>query len=316
MDFELLYRFFEGLATQEEEKKIKAWLESSPENEKRFLEERKAFDAILLNSDENKVRTVYINQEKPNPRIFIYFKEVIKIAAVIAIAALGSWIFFSQDKPSSDSFQTIHVPAGQRLNLTLPDGTNVWLNSKTTIQYPVSFNSKERLITLDGQAYFDVAKNEKAPFIVKTKIGQVKALGTKFDILSYSDTEIFEATLMEGKVKVNLLNSPNEYVILDSGNKASLSEDRLVTAVVRDFNLYEWRNGIISFRNETFENMMKYFEKTYDIKIVVQNPKVSSHVFTGKFRIVDGIEYALRVLQRDARFKYDRDTEKSIIYIR
>lgn len=315
MNYKLIYKFFEGLTSMEEEMALREWINETPDNERLFLEERNIYDAFILNS-EKKTKT----EPYPERRIISsnkrkrYLKEFFKIAAIFLVTALGTWYYFSEPK-ISDTMQTISVPAGQRLNLILPDGTNIWLNAKTTIKYPITFNNDKRLIYLDGQAYFDVAKNENVPFIVDTKIGQVIALGTKFDVLAYSDDTIFETTLMEGKVKVNLQHNLQQSVILSPRDKSALENGELKVSIIEDFSKYEWRNGFISFRDETFENIMKSFEKTYDVKIVIQNTKVNKFTFTGKFRVTDGVDYALRVLQRDVKFSYERDNEKHIIYI-
>ncbi|MDH6311193.1 transmembrane sensor [Dysgonomonas sp. PFB1-18] len=323
MNFELLYKFFEGQTTKEEEESIRIWLNSSPENKKYFLEERKVYDAIILNSEEQTEKlSINYNVNNDSTKLFsripIHFREFIKVAAIITITILASWFFFSQNDGNSNAMaeQTISVPAGQRLNITLPDGTDVWLNAKTTIRYPVSFNTKERLVSIDGQAYFDVAKNEKVPFIVKSPSGTVQALGTKFDILDYSDSGIYETMLMEGSVKINLVDDANQEVILTPDKKTVLDKGRLQTIEVSDLSAYQWKDGLISFKNESFENIMRSFEKTYDIKIVVENKNIGNRVFTGKFRIIDGVEYALRVLQRDVNFRFERDVERHIIYIK
>ncbi|SBW03287.1 FecR domain-containing protein [uncultured Dysgonomonas sp.] len=321
MDFKLLYKFFEGLTTQEEDETIRQWVTDSPENEKHFFEERKMFDAVLLNTKEADIKEDMELQSAlsgSRPRISIYFREFIKIAAIVAITLLGSWYYFIHINKSNKllAMQTISVPAGQRLNIVLPDGTDVWLNAKTTIKYPVSFNEKERLILLDGQAYFDVARNKEVPFLVKTRDGIIQALGTKFDVMAYTDSRSFETVLMEGSVKVKAACDSSQSMILTPGNKAYLKNGKLETAYVDDFSAYEWKDGLISFKNESFAQIMKSFEKIYDIKIVIENPKVGNLIYTGKFRVIDGVGYALRVLQKDVKFKYERDTEKHIIYIK
>jgi len=318
MDFDLLYKFFEGLTSEEENEKIKAWLDTSPENANRLRNERKIYDAIILNSKESEVRVsnLAVEQQESRPKIPLFVKEVMKIAAVILVTLLGGWYFLS-DSVSNEAtaMQTIKVPAGQRINLVLPDGTDVWLNAGTKIQYPVSFNTKERLITIDGQAYFDVAKNEKVPFIVKSPHGTVQALGTKFDVLDYSDDDDFEAMLMEGSIKVGL-DGNDQSLILTPDNKAVLDNGELKAVNVNDQSSYQWKEGLISFRNKAFREIMESFEKTYDIKIVLENKKIENVNFTGKFRIIDGVEYALRVLQREMHFRYERDNDKNIIYIK
>ena len=98
--------------------------------------------------------------------------------------------------------QTITVPAGQRINITLVDGTNVWLNARTSLSYPVKFGKNNRQVVLDGEAYFDVTKDKSKPFIVQTDNYNVEVLGTQFDVNAYSETGEFETTLMSGSLKV------------------------------------------------------------------------------------------------------------------
>ena len=243
--------------------------------------------------------------------------ELIKIAAVVALTLGGSFIYQQmQTKQTSLALQTITVPAGQRINITLPDGTNVWLNARTTIQYPVSFNSNERLVKLDGEAYFDVARDEKKPFIVQTDKYNVEVLGTQFDVESYSDSEDFETALMEGSVRISSLTDTNESLMLTPNNKAYLHKGKLRIMPVDDYNPYRWKEGLICFKNETFASIMKDFEKYYGINIYITNQQVQKYLYTGKFRQTDGVDYALRVLQKDIKFNYDRDDDKHIIYIK
>lgn len=325
MDVKLLHRFFEGETNLEEEAVVRQWMCESPENERIILEERKLFDKLLLHSGKVKLPAVDDNDDsglsesitRPS-RTFVWIRELAKIAAIICITLLGVSFFFKSftKKEEISAMQTISVPSGQRLNLILPDGTDVWLNAKTTLKYPVTFNKKERLVLLDGQAYFDVAKNKDVPFVVKTKSGVVQAIGTKFDIMAYSENSSFETVLMEGKVKVESAKDSTQRIILTPNNKVCLKEGKLETTHVDDFSAYAWKDGLISFRNESFEKIMKSFEKIYDINIVIRNPKIATLIYTGKFRVVDGVDYALRVLQRDIKFKYERDIEKHIIYIK
>ena len=215
----------------------------------------------------------------------------------------------------SVAMQTISVPAGQRINITLPDGTNVWLNARTTIKYPIAFEKKIRHIVLDGEAYFDVAKDKKRPFIVQTDKCNLEVLGTKFNVDAYADKEEFETTLMEGSVKVTSQQNPQEQLVLAPDCKAYLYKGKLKVAHVDDYNPYRWREGLICFKNESFASIMKEFEKYYGVNIQIRHNNALKYFFSGKFRQTDGIDYALRVLQKDIRFKYSRDDENQIIYI-
>ncbi|MFV0419981.1 MAG: FecR family protein [Dysgonomonas sp.] len=321
MEIKLLHKFFEGQASRSEEEIIRRWVDASPENEKLLLKERVSFDKLLLHNQLGEFtedETEESDSSVKRVRVSLYFKELVKIAAVVGITLLSVALLSKPVQQEEEVFatQTISVPSGQRLNLTLPDGTNVWLNAKTTIKYPVSFNKKERSVFLDGQAYFDVAKNKEIPFVVKTKDGMVRALGTKFDVMAYSDNSSFETVLMEGKVKVESMKDSTQKVILTPNSKVYLKDGLLQAVHVDDFSAYAWKDGLISFKNESFGDIMKSFEKVYDIRIVIRNPKIANLIYTGKFRVIDGVDYALRVLQRDVKFRYERDTEKHIVYIR
>ena len=310
MNKELLYNFFQGKTSMQEEIQIRNWMEASPENRKLFLEERQLFDAMILLADEDKIRSY----QKKN--IFIgnyWIKEVMKIAAVIAMTLIGAYAY-DRYTPKEEllAMQKITVPAGQRINLELSDGTVIWLNSRSTIQYPASFSGKNRTVQLNGEAYFEVAHNAQKPFIVETAKGNVEVLGTKFNLEAYADNNSFVTSLMEGSVKVTSgtkerLIKPDEMVVLDHGD--------LKVTPIEDYNVYRWKEGLICFKDETFVNIMSKFETCYGVTIKIENQKVINSRYTGKFRQSDGISYALRVLHNDVKFTFDRNEEHPIIYI-
>lgn len=99
-------------------------------------------------------------------------------------------------------YNTISIPAGERFNLTLSDGTQIWLNGESSLRYPVNFTTEKRIVTLTGQAYFEVSKDEEHPFIVITQNMNIEVIGTSFDVNSYPDSELNTMTLVTGKVKV------------------------------------------------------------------------------------------------------------------
>jgi len=313
MNKETLYKFFEGNASFEEEVAVKQWMEESSENRQSFLKERKLFDAMLLLGNEKVIKA---GKKRYPINLSSLRTELIKIAAVIAITLGGSYLYhqYSFEKELMAT-NTISVPAGQRINITLIDGTNVWLNARTSLTYPVKFSKKNRQVILDGEAYFEVAKDKTKPFIVQTNKYNVEVLGTKFDVNAYSETGEFETTLMSGSVRVASTSDPAQKLTLKPNNKVYLQDGQLHVSVVDDFNPYRWKEGLICFKNESFTSIMKDFEKYYGLTIQVRNKEVLKYVYTGKFRQTDGIDYALRVLQKDIKFDYQRDDENQIIYI-
>ena len=308
MDKELLYRFFERKTNQEENTHIRKWVESSSEHHKELIEERKLFDAMILLADEKRIRThrfSFVNNK--------WIQEIAKIAAVITITLTAAFTYHFFDNEEQIAMQKLTVPAGQRINLELSDGTIVWLNSRSTIKYPASFKGDTRNVTLEGEAYFEVTKNKEKPFIVETSKGNIEVLGTKFNVEAYSDNESFTTSLMEGSVKVH---SGNNLLLLKPDQMAFLKNGQLKISKIKDYNSYRWREGLICFKDETFGNIMKKFEKCYGVIIKIDNQKVLNLKYTGKFRQSDGISFALRVLQKDVMFKFERNEDNHIIYIK
>lgn len=309
MDKEQLYRFFEGSSTEGEMREIKAWMESSVENERLFLKERKIYDSILMLGD-----TRGEEQKKTKPRKLLL--TLSRIAAIVVLTLALNYVYQNYLAGTGDAItQSITVPAGQRVSLRLPDGTNVWLNARTTLTYPANFHRKRRVLELDGEAYFEVAPDARRPFIVQSKTGKVEALGTSFNMEAYSVSDEFEVTLMEGKVKVSLHEENSESIILSPDKKAYRQDGSLLVEHVSDYTPYRWREGLICFKQASFASIMKEFEKYYGVEIHIRNDKVLPYYYTGKFRHTDGVDYALRVLQRDISFSYDRDDEQQVIYI-
>ena len=313
MNKDILYKFFEGNASFEEEAAVKQWMEESAENRLAFLKERKLFDAMLLLGNEEIIKN---GKKRFSINLSSLRTELIKIAAVVAITLGGSYFYYQSSlEKELMAMQTITVPAGQRINITLVDGTNVWLNARTSLSYPVKFGKNNRQVVLDGEAYFDVTKDKSKPFIVQTDNYNVEVLGTKFDVNAYSETGEFETTLMSGSVKVASASDSIQKITLKPNNKVYLQDGKLHVTAVDDYNPYRWKEGLICFKNETFTSIMKDFEKYYGLTIQVKNKNVFKYVYTGKFRQTDGIDYALRVLQKDIKFTYQRDDENQIIYI-
>ncbi|WP_278625998.1 FecR family protein [Parabacteroides gordonii] len=312
MEKELLHKFFAGTATLEEKEAIMHWMESDPDNKQFLLKERKLYNAVLLHGEDKQVQ-----QQAGRQQYFLRrgVARFLRVAAMIVVA-FGLGYFWQSEKTERPiAMQTISVPAGQCVNVTLPDGSNIWLNAQTTIQYPVSFNKENRQVKLDGEAYFDVAKDSKRPFIVNTKECSVEVLGTKFNIDAYSSRDKFETVLMEGSVKVSMLDDPTQAVSLKPNNKVYRSNGKLLTQKVSNYERYRWKEGLICFVDEPFKVVMEDFEKFYGLTIVVNNQKVTQYLYTGKFKQTDGVDYALSLLQKNIHFTYQRDRENHIVYI-
>ncbi|AVM57890.1 iron dicitrate transport regulator FecR [Bacteroides heparinolyticus] len=307
IDREILFRFFNRTATNEEENKIREWVEEADENYRLLLEERKFFDAVLLHGD--------VSYKKQYSRIPLrkIALRVAGIAAVVALTIALTTLNLEQGLREAP-LNKITVPQGQRVNLTLSDGTNVWLNTKTRMEYPQSFKGADkRIVRVNGEAYFEVSKNANRPFIVETSKGKVEVLGTKFYVNAYEHTDDFEISLIEGSVKVL---TANDNMILSPNHKAVLQNKKLHCRNIEDTDAFRWRDGLFCFKDLPFDEVLKLFETYYDVSFVKENEKIPNIRMNGKFRLVDGVDYALRVLQKEVRFSFSRDHESNVIYLK
>lgn len=318
MEKETLYRYFEGLASREEEEAVYRWLDASASNEEDLLKEREFFDAMILAGSTDEAKNKKGEKQKHSgSRIHLFVREVLKVAAVVAITvACGLYFHLADKKELLSAMNTISVPVGQRVNLKLPDGTLVWLNASSEIVYPAVFSGGKREVRLNGEAYFEVTHNIENPFVVRTEKCDIEVLGTKFNVEAYSNSNNFSTALMEGSVKVTGNDSSSRPVLLKPDQEVRLKDGRLMVSSINDYDQFRWREGLVCFKDVAFNELMTRFEKCYGIQIVVENRHLEEYTCSGKFRISDGVDNALRILQRDARYTFERNEDNSIIYIK
>jgi ferric-dicitrate binding protein FerR (iron transport regulator) len=300
-------RYFTGESSEEEKEELRRWLESADAHRKQFVRERIRFDASVIVDEKDLL-------EKPSGIKRRIFRNSLK-AASIAFLLIGCSYFYSAYRINrlGQSMQNAYVPPGSRTALTLAEGSTVWLNSNTTMTYPGIF-SDERVVELNGEGFFDVAKDAGKPFIINTGKYRLEVLGTSFNIETYRERPDFEAALFTGKIKLYKEEANSDTVYLNAGETATLVGDKLVISATK-FNKYRWKEGIIVLEDESFEEIMLLFEKYFDLQIIIRTDEVKKLGYWGKFRVVDGIDHALRVLQNDFHFTYKREEHSNVIYI-
>lgn len=310
MHSEQLIRYIEGNATQAEKDAIARWLDQDETNWEEFLALRKTYDFTLGQLNRAMDRTLPA-KKKDKKRVVL---ELLKIAAVFILSFSCFYLFNGREQTEEIVMHTIHVPAGQRAELTLADGTNVWLNANTTLKYPSRFSGSKREVELDGEAYFSVEHDPNHAFIAHTKQYAVKVLGTEFNVSAYSDNMLFETSLVKGEVEVFSLKT-NEFVKLSAGNRVFLENGKLIIAPIRHFSHFLWKNGLISFENERMETILEKLRLYYDVNIEVKNKKILDLRYTGKFWTKDGVEHVIKVIKIHANFEYMKDSEQNMIMI-
>lgn len=310
MDKEILYKYFSRQLSNEERKKVQAWVDESEDNLNEFMRERTFFDATMLHIDEDDVAV----SRKIGGKVKRLLVQAMKVAAVAAVTLCLSHIYnkvtFEENVPMCE----LKVPAGQQLNITLADGSNVWLNSLTVLRYPALFAGNERRVEIDGEGYFEVAKDEKKPFMVETSKGVIEVLGTVFNVDAYSKCNTFTTALISGKVKIEA--DENTYFLKPDQIAHCNADGTMSISQIDDYDHFRWKEGLISIRNESFKQIMRKFEKFYGVKINIKRKGLEDFVYTGKFYQADGVRYALRLLQHDVNFEFESDYENNIINIK
>lgn len=306
---ELLMKYIKGETTPEEREKVVRWLDEDPEHMHQYRSLRKLYDISLWSPIEESLQ-----EEKQTRTLKPVWIEFLKVAAVILITFLGTKAFFDW-KEDPVKMQTVVVPAGQRAELLLADGTKVWLNSRSKFKFPDRFQKDARNVELDGEGYFEVTHQEDAPFTVHTSKYDVKVLGTEFNVKAYNSKNQFEASLLKGSVEVSNMNKsqvvrlrPDEQVISDGS--------QLIRSVILDKNYFRWKEGLLCLDDESIGGLIDKLELYYDVKIIVQQASLMKYHYSGKFRISDGVEHVLKVLQLKHKFTYTKDEEQNLIIIK
>ncbi|RZS74614.1 FecR family protein [Pseudobacter ginsenosidimutans] len=212
------------------------------------------------------------------------------------------------------AYNTMTTPRGRQFNVTLPDGTRVWLNAASSLRYPTVFNGTERKVQITGEAYFEVAQNKNQPFKVETGKGiEVEVLGTHFNVNSYDDEPTINTTLLEGSVKVVAKNSPQENgnsVVLRPGQQAQNSNTEDGKGLrIRQVDLDEvvaWKDGAFSFNDADLKAVMRQLSRWYDVEVEYAGEISEQQRFTGKLgRSIPLADLLAEMKDYDVKFRIE-----------
>jgi ferric-dicitrate binding protein FerR (iron transport regulator) len=297
---QLFHKYFQGKTTEEEERQMMDYVDSSDEARKKYLRERQLWDAFLLNTDMDESKIMPFSDRI----IFRKLRPFIRVAAVFAL--LISVFYFTNRHPAPQektNLLTVHVPEGGLSNVQLPDGSVVYLNSRTTLCYPSSFNKEKREVEISGEGYFEVVKGD-IPFIVKSDHCQITVMGTVFDVKDYKCDKYSQVSLLSGSVKINLNNENQSEVLLSPDEQIVFDGHNYELKNISNYDHFLWKEGILIFDDMPFVEMVSMLEKCFNVKFIVNNTEVLQYKCTGKFVRSEGINHILKVLQKNVDFKY------------
>ena len=215
-------------------------------------------------------------------------------------------------------FNTVIVPYGKRTQITLSEGTIIWLNSGSKLIYPAVFAKNRREVYIDGEAVFDVTHMDDRPFVVTTKDFDIKVLGTVFNVSAYSDDKNSSAVLAQGKIelvytgasilsKEKLEISPGSMAVFDH-NQRTFEKTKV------DPQMYlSWRDGYLTLNREKLENILRKLSRYYNIEMVISDNRLKNETFSGFLDLKNSVEEVLSVINETTSLTYSIDHEKIFI---
>ena len=256
---------------------------------------------------------INLMEEQPSRlrRIYLSFSKVAAILVIPLLFATGIFIYRSIHTKKYLAQTTVSVPLGATSRLQLPDGTHVWLNSGSTLTYPLSFRKHHtRLVELHGEGYFKVAKDKTAPFIVDMADMDVKVTGTVFNARAYDDEAYATVALVEGSVELGSeANKGKEFTKYESLLPYEVAfldkrDNQLKIEAKSDLDKYTaWREGRTVFDNDPIEIVADKFEKLFNVKVKIESKDLLQYRFTATF-VNETLERALKILSISSPIHY------------
>lgn len=323
---EILNSYITNKCSSDEKNKIKRWL-STDEGQKHLSEMMDGDIAQTLNGEE-----ILIDHQVRSENIFlkinnkinrqITLKKWIQIAAVIVpllILNISLWYYLpSETTTITPAFSEIYVPKGERLNVLLQDGTRIWLNSDSKLSYAYGGGmNNSRYVKLEGEAYFEVSKQENNPFIVELNNMQIRVLGTSFNVNAYPEKEEIITTLKSGHVEIiDQTFSKNKTYDLAPNMTASFSKYDGICKIETENNIEHhslWMKNKIVFNNTPLSEVLSQLSRTYNIEYEIQNKHLTKYTFTVKFENAS-LDDIITSLQRISPIKIKKDGSKIKVY--
>lgn len=313
----ILPKYIQGETTEEENQLLHQWMQESPENKKRLFAEKDIWDSYGFHSN---LKNYEVNSElgllkkriAPKQNI-LQLKKYVQIAAILLVAFGLGWAsrfvsFTSPENPEA-TLQEIFVPKGQVNQVFLADGTRIWINSETKLITPSVFATNERVVKLSGEAFFEVAKDQKRPFRVEVNGQQIEVLGTSFNVRAYDSSNEIETTLETGQIQLRI---GSQTTLLKPGEQSvfNKSEKQLVISKVHPETFSSWKDGRYEFHNEDLLEVFKVVERWYDVDVTADENYFRGMRFSGVIKRNKDANHFLELLNLTVPIRYEMKADK------
>ena len=260
-------------------------------------------EEIDVNSAHRKVMEQILHPNQPvsvRPKLsFLHYWQQVAAILLLPLLILSAYLYFKPASQIAETYQELFTPYGTWSVVNLPDGSKVWLNAGSSLKYPTQFNDKQRVVSMQGEAYFEVESDKEHPFIVKTKQLTVEANGTAFNVNAYAPDHVAAVTLVKGKVAVTL--DQKKTISLSPGEKIDYN---LATSLynVNKTNTYKWcswKDGILIFRDDPLEYVFKRLGQTYNVEFILKDAELGKYSYKATFE-GESLNEILRLLEMSA----------------
>jgi ferric-dicitrate binding protein FerR (iron transport regulator) len=320
---EIILRFLEGIAVEEEIVILRKWLRENEAHRKYFDEINNTYQAsVALNRfnhpmvDEGWAKIESVIKNKPVRQLIRRGTThlILKIAASICVfAVVGVLLFKSQRFDINNGGTIVRNSHQNNTRIVLPDGSTVWLNASSTIEYTPDFGDASRTVLLKGEAFFDVKKDSK-PFIVKTEDMQIRVKGTRFNVEAYKKEGTIKTTLEEGKVELHVERS-NEFFTMDPGDQIILNtnSNHVTVQKVNPTNFSAWKEEKLIFDNTPLLEIAAKLENRYKVKITIKSTKAKRELLSMTIEQED-IEDVLEMIRLSSKLRIKKERNEIILY--
>ena len=291
IDGSLLLRYINETVNIEEQMQIDAWLAEDRANGETLLQMARIFHAqrtrqrIRRRNSHRALHHVRQRMEQRSRRIF-FQRLAVAASLLIGILGVGSMVWQNRQTGIPQQMITVHTNAGMRSQLTLPDGTMVYLNAGSTLVYPSQFDDNERKVQLSGEAYFKVERNTDQPFIVNAAGGKmnVQVLGTEFNLQAYEKDDLIQTTLIEGSVQLSI-DGRKGHVLLAPSDKVTydIKTNQVFLEKANTAQVLGWMEGHLIFKDTPMPDVLRLLTHFYSVDFDVQDDVICDYTFTGTF---------------------------------
>lgn len=318
--------FLNGTLNAEGHAALRQWIGQSQRNRQYFEDCIFIWKATAITTNEAgfDVDKAYRHFHAGSKRIkrFSFYPHTVRFVAAIILCLFmlsSSLFFFSKLKSATQNTGqqfVVEVPSGAKSKVTFPDGSVVWLNSESKIEYDSDFAKSSRNVSLSGEGYFEVSENKNVPFIVKTEKLSIKVLGTKFNLKSYEEDPDVKVTLKEGAVNVEQLIGDAHLVTLKPNQQVTYqkSEDSMQVDSVDAGSIEAWRNGTIIFDKVSLIDITRELKRLYNKPIQIENDSLKHIIYYSDFKNNAPIEKVIDILSSGNKFKYEVKPDYIRIY--